>query len=85
MENGPSGLTRILKIRVRDGAVVQEAIQGRRRDHRIPKDLIPFTHTVVAGHQQTPVLVAVSNELEEPIGWPWGARVDRPIRRSSGV
>jgi hypothetical protein len=49
----------------KDVAVVQEAVENGRRDHRIAEHAPPFADRSIAGDQETAALVAPRDELKE--------------------
>jgi hypothetical protein len=47
--------------------VVQDAIEDRRSEHVVAKDLAPKAEGLVAGDEQRAALVAAADELEDEI------------------
>ena len=51
----------------RDG-MVEEPVENRRGDNRIPEDLAPGAEALIAGEQNRALLIASRDELEEQVG-----------------
>src|ERR1700687_5760086 len=54
-------------VEFHDDAVMDQAVDGRRRRHRVFEDPLPFGERQVAGQQHTATLIAFSQQREDDL------------------